>query len=290
VAPTTGSRSDALEGAGLPTVVHRTAYEAEIETLRLREKAHTREADAIAAARRRLPMVEVEGGLRLLGPHGPTTLLGAFEGRRQLLAYYFMWWPGRPAAEQCEGCTFYTNQVAELSALHSRDITYAVLTQGRNTAYGPQDELTSYNESLRYRDFMGWTMPWYSAQDSLESLLPGRELGLFHLVSYVRIGEQVFETYWTKRRGVQAMDYSYALMDLTVWGRQETWETSPSGWPQSCTNVRTDAGAPGWPPAAERSGRPLDQWARIGAGYSAALGDNEPATDPREPPPSPRCH
>ena len=259
-------RADALAGANLPHTTDRAAYEAEIERLRVREKALTHEADAIAAARRRLPMVEVDSSLELLGPAGPTTLLDAFEGRRQLLAYYFMWWPGRPAQDQCEGCTYYTNQVTELSALHSRDITFAVLMQGRNTAYGPEDAQESYDASLRYRAFMGWSMPWYSAQPSLERLLPGRELGLFHLVGYVRDEDRVFETYWTMRRGVQAMDYGYALMDLTVWGRQEAWEVSPDGWPQDCTNVRTDSGAPTWTPSASWSGRPLGQWARVDAG------------------------
>ena len=263
----TRTRADGLAGAGLPAVTDRAAYEALVADLRVREKAHTREADAIAAARRRLPMVEVDGGLEVLGPAGSTTLLDVFEGRRQLLAYYFMWWPGAPAEQQCEGCTYYTGQVRELSALHSRDITFAVLIQGRNTAYGPADAQTSYDESLAYREFMGWSMPWYSAQPSLERLLPGRELGLFHLVSYVRDGDRVFETYWTKRRGVQAMDYSYALMDLTVWGRQEEWEDSPAGWPQDCTNVRTDSGAPDWRPAAEWKGRPAAQWPRLDAGH-----------------------
>jgi predicted dithiol-disulfide oxidoreductase (DUF899 family) len=269
-------RADALAGASLPSTTDRATYEAEMARLRVREKAHTREADAIAAARRRLPKVEVDGNFELLGPEGPMTLLDAFEGRRQLMAYYFMWWPGRPASDQCEGCTYYTNQVAELSALHSRDITYAVLLQGRNTAYGPEDAQTSYDESLRYRAFMGWTMPWYSAQTSLEALLPGRELGLFHLVCYVRDRERVYETYWTLRRGVQAMDNSYALMDLTVWGRQEAWEDSPSGWPQECTNVRTDAGAPSWSPAADWKGRPVAQWARLHAGYDDELGVSNP--------------
>ncbi len=242
------TRSTALEDAGLPPAADRATYEAEIERLRVREKAHTREADAIAAARRRLPMVEVDGGLELLGPDGSSTLLDAFEGRRQLLAYYFMWWPGRPAEDQCEGCTYYTNQVAELSALHSRDITFAVLIQGRNMTFGPEDAQESYDASRRYREFMGWTMPWYSAQPSLQELLPGRELGLFHLVSYVRDGDRVFETYWTMRRGVQAMDYGYALMDLTVWGRQESWEDIAGRMaaglhqrPHRCRRTRVDA-------------------------------------------------
>jgi predicted dithiol-disulfide oxidoreductase (DUF899 family) len=266
------TRSTALEGAGLPPVVDRAAYEVEIDRLRQREKAHTREADAIAAARRRLPVVEVGGGSELLGPDGPTSLLDAFEGRRQLLAYYFMWWPRRPAADQCEGCTYYTNQVSDLSALHSRDITFAVFTQGRNVTYPPVDAQESYDASRRYRDFMGWTMPWYSAQPSLEELLPGRELGLFHLVGYVRDGDRVFETYWTGRRGVQAMDNSYALMDLTVWGRQEPWEDSPTGWPQDCVSLSTESGAPEWMPGPDSTGRPIGQWARLDGRHDDDLG------------------
>ena len=205
-----GPAAGDTNAASLPAAVDRATFQAELDRLRVREKAHTREGDAIAAARRRLPMVEVDANLALIGPKGELTLLEAFDGRRQLIAYYFMWYPGRPAPEQCEGCTFYTTHVAELSYLHSRDITYATFCQG------------PYDESARYRDFMGWDMPWYSAQASLDALLVGRQVGLFHLVCYLRDGERVFETYWTTRRGVEPMDYSYALMDLTVYGRQET--------------------------------------------------------------------
>jgi hypothetical protein len=154
-----GPTGGAANEPSLPAAVDGAMFQAELDRLRIREKAHTREGDAIAATRRRLPMTEVDAGLRLTGPHGPLTLLDAFEGRRQLIAYYFMWHPGHLAAEQCEGCTFYTTQVKELSYLHSRDITYAAFCQG------------PYDESARYRDFMGWDMPWYSAQDSLEGLL-----------------------------------------------------------------------------------------------------------------------
>ena len=128
-----------------------------------------------------------------------------------LIAYYFMWHAGHPAAEQCEGCTFYTSQVRELSFIHSRDVTYATFCQG------------PYEESARYRDFMGWEMPWYSApRESLETLLVGRRVGMMHIVCYLRQGSKVFETYWTTRRGVEAMDNSYRLLDLTVYGRQES--------------------------------------------------------------------
>src|ERR671937_109216 len=199
-------------------------------------------------------MVEVDANLALIGPHGPLTLLEAFEGRRQLIAYYFMWNPGRPAAEQCEGCTWVTTQVAELSYLHSRDITYAVFCQG------------PYDESIRYRDFMGWDMPWYSAHASLDALLVGRQIGLFHLVCYLRDGDRVFETYWTTRRGVEGMDYSYALMELTAYGRQEWWEDSPDGWPQHCT-TRASGGPPDLPAVSKwPGGRPIAQWPRLAAG------------------------
>ncbi|GAT70880.1 calU12 protein [Planomonospora sphaerica] len=252
-----GSVSSPSEGAGtidspgLPAVVDRAAFQAELDRLRAREKAHTREGDAIAAARRRLPMVEVDAGTPLIGPDGPTTLLDAFEGRRQLIAYYFMWYPGRPAAEQCEGCTWCNTQVGELSYLHSRDITYAVFCQG------------PYDESRRYRDFMDWRMPWYSAQDSLDTLLVGRRSGMMHLVCYVRDGDRVFETYWTTLRGVEEMDYSYALMDLTVYGRQETQEDSPPGWPQP-RRVDDDS-------SLRTGGRPIAQWPRLEAGRSDDL-------------------
>src|SRR5579872_5219966 len=103
---TTGGRRavDLTTRASLPTPVERATFQAALDRLRIREKAHTREGDAIAAARRRLPMVEVDAHVALNGPHGPLTLLEAFEGRRQLVAYYCMWHPGHPAAEQCEGC------------------------------------------------------------------------------------------------------------------------------------------------------------------------------------------
>jgi predicted dithiol-disulfide oxidoreductase (DUF899 family) len=235
---------------GAPKIVDRSTFQAELDALRVREKAHTREGDAIAAARRRLPMVEVDGATPLMGERGAVTLLDVFEGRRLLIAYYFMWYTNRPAAEQCEGCTLYTSQVRELSFLHSRDITYATFCQG------------PYEESVRYRDFMGWEMPWYSAQDSLDTLLVGRRVGMMHIVCYLRQGSNVFETYWTTRRGVEAMDNSNHLLDLTVYGRQEMWEDSPTGWPKwpkGENNYRTD-------------GRPIVQWPRLKAGYSDDLG------------------
>ena len=232
----------------LPDVVDRATWQDEIDRLLVREKAHTREGDLIAAARRSLPMVEVDAATPLVGENGDVPLLDVFEGRRQLIVYYHMWHDGKSAKDQCEGCTFFTGHAQELSYLHSRDVTYATFCEG------------PYAESARYRDFMGWEMPWYSARDSGENLLAGRPFGWY--ACYLRDGDRVFETYWSTGRGTEAGANSYHLLDLTVYGRQETWEESPEGWPQPYATrgeqFRTD-------------GRPTAQWSRLAAGRSDDL-------------------
>jgi predicted dithiol-disulfide oxidoreductase (DUF899 family) len=236
-----------------PEVVDREVYQAKVDELRVREKAHTRESDAIAAARRRLPMVEVSGETRLVSDHGPVTLLDAFEGRQILIAYYHMWHDGKPAKDQCEGCTFFTSQVHELSYFHARSVTYATF------CYGP------FDPSLHYSGFMGYSMPWYSVQNSADTLLAGRKRNLMYLICYLRQGSKVFETYWTTFRGVEAMDNVYHLLDMTVYGRQEDWEDSPEGWPKHWAGrqrMRTGT-------------RPTAQWERLKAGRPDDLGDNQ---------------
>src|SRR5687767_15825102 len=108
----------------LPPIADRATWQAKIDALRIKEKAHTRAGDALAAERRRLPMVEIDPQTPLIGAAGPVPLLDLFEGRSQLLAYFHMWHTGQPAAEQCEGCSFNTAQIHELSYLHSRDVSY----------------------------------------------------------------------------------------------------------------------------------------------------------------------
>jgi predicted dithiol-disulfide oxidoreductase (DUF899 family) len=199
-------------------------------------------------------MVKMDPATPLIGERGTVTLLDAFEGRRMLIAYYFMWHTGRPAAEQCEGCTWVTSNVREVSYFHVRDVTYAVFCQG------------PYEESARYREFMGWEVPWYSALDSLETLLVGRKIGMMHYVCYLRQGSDVYETYWTTRRGVEAGDNSYRLLDLTVYGRQEAWEDSPTGWLKGKHFTRRD-------------GRPTPQWPRLKAGHSDDLTGGKRGTE-----------
>jgi predicted dithiol-disulfide oxidoreductase (DUF899 family) len=238
--------------AALPPVTDRPAWQAQLDDLLVREKAHTREGDAIAAARRALPMVEVDPAIPLIGEHGPVPLLDVFEGRRQLIAYFHMWHTGQPAAGQCEGCTFFNGQVRELSYLHSRDVTFATFSAG------------PYPESAAYRDFMGFEMPWYSAAESASALLAGRWFGM--QVCYLRDGDRVFETYWSSGRAGEVFAPSYGLLDMTVYGRQETWEDSPAGWPQHFGTTGEQF---------RTNGRPSAQWARLAAGRSDDLGNGK---------------
>jgi predicted dithiol-disulfide oxidoreductase (DUF899 family) len=243
-------RVSEIRDAARPLIADRATFQSELDRLRVREKTHTREGDAIAAARRRLPMVEVDAQTPLIGADGPVPLLDIFDGRSQLIAYFHMWHTGKPAAEQCVGCTFSTTHITELSYLNSRDVSYATFCEG------------PYEESSRYRDFMGWTVPWYSApQDSVDRLIADRHFGI--LVSYLRDRDTVYETYWTTSRGNELMASSYGLLDLSVYGRQEFWEDSPEGWPQR------------WDTTGEQfrlNGRPTAQWSRIRAGRDDDLG------------------
>jgi predicted dithiol-disulfide oxidoreductase (DUF899 family) len=221
----------------LPPVADRDQWQAQIDALRVREKAHTRAGDELAAARRRLPMVEVPSDATIVGRTGEVPILEAFEGRRMLVAYYHMWHDGKPWPEQCEGCTFCASQMQRPEYLHSRDITVAIFCEG------------TYDESRPYADFLDYVTPWYSARASA-SLVAGRGFG-FH-ACYVRDDDgRVFETYWTTGRGSEVALWSYGLIDMTVFGRQERWEESPAGWPRLPRDQHP------W----RVDGRPTAQWA-----------------------------
>ncbi|MFD3444729.1 DUF899 family protein [Microbacteriaceae bacterium 4G12] len=240
----------AAGNGALPPVTDRATWQAQLDDLLVREKAHTRMGDALAAERRRLPMVEVDPTTPLIGAAGRVPLIDVFEGRSQLIAYFQMWHTGQPAAQQCEGCTFSTAHITELSYLHSRDVSYATFCEG------------PYEESARYHDFMGWTVPWYSVpEESIDRLTADRGFGI--LVSYLRRDDRVYETYWTTGRGNEIMAPSWALLDRTVYGRQEFWEESPEGWPQ---HWDTRGGQ------MRQDGRPTAQWSQIRAGHDDDLG------------------
>ena len=194
----------------LPEIVDQNAWATALAEHRAEEKEVTRRVDALAAARRRLPMVEV-GSYTLRGENGEVGLPEVFEGRSQLIPYHFMWRPGEK--DQCGGCTFFTSHIATLEPLHARDTTFAVVTVG------------AWEEAAAYRDRFGWTMPWYSSAESpFGADMGAGPGGGFGLNVFTRDGESVFRTYHTNGRGTEPLTNTWALLDLTPYGRQETWQ------------------------------------------------------------------
>ncbi|MBO0812823.1 MAG: DUF899 domain-containing protein [Microlunatus sp.] len=225
-----------------PTVVDRATWIEARKALLVREKAHTHEGDAIAAARRRLPMVEVDGSATLVGEHGPVSFSDVFDGRDQLIVYKHMWHSGAGIGGQCEGCTGSLFDVHDLSYLHHRGVSFAVFADA------------PYAEIAPYREFMGYPYPWYSMTGVEDPGVAGGlidEPGLYHC--YLRVGDRVYLTNETIGRGVEAAMVQVRLLDLTVYGRQEAWEDSPEGWPQFPTGSWWEA-----------DGRPVPQWSRPG--------------------------
>ncbi|RBP63617.1 putative dithiol-disulfide oxidoreductase (DUF899 family) [Brevibacterium sanguinis] len=235
-----------------PPIVDRETWLREREVLLEREKAHTREGDAIAAARRRLPMTEV-GPVALDGPDGPTPLAEIFDGRNQLVVYRHMFYVGEGFDRQCEGCTHNLWNIRDAwPYLNARGVSFAVFADG------------PYEEVAQYRDFMGYTHPWFSNHRVDDPAVGGGGI----LTCYLRRGDRVFLTYESTARGVEKLAI-LDLLDRTPYGRQEVWEDSPPGWPQGPTHsyLRTDEHgiAVGIGINGERPGRPTAQWTRPGA-------------------------
>ena len=236
-----------------PTTTDHHDFERRLLELREREKAHTREGDAIAAARRRLPMTEVPPDTTVVGPDGPVAFGDVFAGRDELVVYSHMFHDGDPWEWQCEGCTrnvWALRHVEDAAYLNANGITFAVLANG------------PYEQIAAFREWMGYTTPWYS-NAHLDHPTVAHE---GWIACYLRRGDRVFLTYWTTSRGDEVMNgAAHALLDMTAYGRREQWEDSPDGWPQLPTHsfLRTDEhGAPMGP---RRGGRPVPQWTRPGA-------------------------
>jgi len=237
--------------AGVPTVVDMATWQAARDELLVREKAHTHEGDAIAAARRQLPMVEFDGTVEVVGPNGPVPFLDLFQGRDELLVYKHMWWDGAPHQGQCEGCTYAAWHATDVY-LNARGVSFAILTVG------------AWDEVAPFVEFMGYTVPWYSVR-GVEGPAGG-DMG--YITSYLRDGDRVFLTYYTTGRGTEAMSGSFALLDMTPRGRGETWQGIPDG-DHACWYWRLDAdGNATW----GGTGRPAPQWTRPGAEPETTLG------------------
>jgi predicted dithiol-disulfide oxidoreductase (DUF899 family) len=206
----------------MPRSASRSEWQEARAALLVKEKEATRALDALAAERRRLPMVRIDKDYTFEGPDGVLRLLDIFEGRRQLAIYHFMFAPGETTP--CAGCSSFTDNIGDLSHLHARDTTFALMS------LAPLDELEAY------RRRMGWELPWYSSFGSdfnADFGLTYPQGETFSLNVYVRDGNDVFQTYSTASRGVDRLRFDFNILDLTPFGRQETWEDSPEGWPQT---------------------------------------------------------
>lgn len=214
-----------------PPVVAVEQWQAARDALLVKEKELTRALDALAAQRRRLPMVRLDTDYRFTAPDGSTVgWAGLFAGRRQLVIYHFMLDPGQDSV--CGGCASFTDNIADQSHLNARDTRLILMSPA------PQAEI----EAVRRR--MGWMMPWYSAHgsDLYTDLGLGSGFGLSVLLRDDSSGaEEVFRTYYTTGRGVDRLRLDFNLMDLAPYGRQEEWEDSPPGWPQYPSRIRTES-------------------------------------------------
>lgn len=206
----------------LPKIVSKDEWREALRAQRTKEKAHTRAGDALSAERRRLPMTPVDPGYLFAGKEGQRTLVELFEGHRQLIVYHFMFAPDWD--EGCPGCSWVTDAMTHPAHLHARDTSFVLASRA------PLEKLDAY------RKRMGWNLPWYSTNGTdfnvdMGATVDGEE---HHGVSvFLRDGNDVYRSYFTGRRGVEHLGSHWTYLDLTPFGRQETWEISPPGWPQS---------------------------------------------------------
>ncbi|NDV85931.1 DUF899 domain-containing protein [Aurantimonas aggregata] len=204
-----------------PPFVSPQEWEAARERLLVKEKAHTRAGDALAAERRRMPWTEVEKTYCFDGPQGAMSLADLFEGRRQLIVYRAFFEPGVLGwpDNACRGCSLVADQVAHLAHLNARDTTLAYVSRA------PQADIA------RLKAQKGWAMPWYTLTDSFDADF-GVDLWHGHNV-FIRVGARIFRTYFINVRGDEALGTTWQFLDATPLGRQETWEDSPEGYPQT---------------------------------------------------------
>jgi predicted dithiol-disulfide oxidoreductase (DUF899 family) len=212
-----------------PPIVSPQEWEAAHEELLVKEKELTRARDALAAERRRMPRMAVEKDYRFEGPDGPASLLDLFEGRRQLIVYRFFYAPdvttypesgGAYPERACAGCSFLADQVAHLAHLNARDTTFAHVSRA------PQADIQGLKER------MGWQhIPWYTITDDFDKDF-GVDEWHGHNV-FFRDGDRIFRTYFVNARGAEAIGTTWSFLDITALGRQEEWEDSPEGYPQT---------------------------------------------------------
>jgi predicted dithiol-disulfide oxidoreductase (DUF899 family) len=210
-----------LSGLDTPPVVSAQDWEAAHARLLVKEKEMTRARDALMAQRRQMPWLAVEKNYAFEGPQGKVSLLDLFAGRRQLILYRAFFEPGVHGWPEhaCIGCSMVADQVSDLSHLHARDTTLAYISRA------PQADIA------RLKKAMGWTLPWYTLTDSFDTDFGVNEWHGHN--AFIRDGERIYRTYFINGRGDEAMGTVWSFLDMTALGRQEQWEKSPQGYPQS---------------------------------------------------------
>jgi predicted dithiol-disulfide oxidoreductase (DUF899 family) len=201
----------------LPPIVSQAEWLKKHEELLAKEKAHTDASDALAAARRRQPMVAVTKKYVFTGEKGEVGLQELFEGRRQLIVYHHMLKPTDNSP--CPGCCLVADMVCHLAHLNARDTTFVMVSRA------------PINEIVPFKKRMGWDIPWYSTSDSFNPdfmVTQGFGLNIF-----LQDSGNIYHTYFTTGRGVEHLGSVWTFLDLTPLGRQENWEDSPANWPQT---------------------------------------------------------
>ena len=240
-------------GMKTPPVVSPQEWQVARQQLLVKEKALTRSRDALAAERRRMPWMAVEKKYEFDGPKGKVSLLDLFEGRRQLIVYRAFFEPGVFGWPEhaCRGCSLGADQVAHLAHLNARDTTLAYASRAQQA------------DIARLKARMGWEMPWYTITDSFDVDF-GADQWHGHN-AFIRDGERVFRTYFINGRGDEAMGTTWSYLDMTALGRQETWEDSPEGYPQTPTYKWWN-----WHDNYEAEASPDPKWVKVsGAGEAA---------------------
>ena len=205
----------------MPPIVSKDEWKIAREALLVKEKDLTHARDALAAERRRMPRMEVEKDYRFEGPDGPASLLDLFEGRRQLIVYRFFFEPGVHGWPEsgCPGCSWVADQITHPAHLNARDTTIALVSRA------PQADIG------RWKARMGWDIPWYTLTDDFDADFGVAE---WHGTNaFIRDGDKIFRTYFIDARGDEAMGSTWSYLDITALGRQEEWEDSPAGYPQT---------------------------------------------------------
>jgi predicted dithiol-disulfide oxidoreductase (DUF899 family) len=246
-----------------PPVVSPEEWETACKDLLVKEKAHTRARDALAAERRRMPWTAVEKAYAFDGPAGKASLLDLFDGRRQLIVYRAFFEPGVFGwpDHACRGCSLGADQVAHVAHLNARDTTLVFASRA------PQADIA------RLKERMGWEMPWVTITDSFDADFGVDE---WHGTNvFYRDGDRVFRTYFLNNRGDEQLGGTWNYLDITPLGRQELWEDSPEGYPQTTTYKWWN-----WHDSYIADAVPDEKWVQISTAGEAAFRNQSTSAKP----------